>query len=563
MVRPGFPIRCVVTFSVLVISTGISLFPAYADTPEWYNGARVQIHTRMTLGKWDSRSHSDIFRQLPEQVKRLGVTAFTRHIKGGGEGAWWPSRVGIMEPSLEKYEGDLAAELIKDAHRNGLKQIAYYRHMEDNWAAREHPEWRVLDRYGNKVTAKRSDAYMSFASPYADFVITRLVELAQRGADGFYFDEIHVPRNGDFSSFAQKKYRAKYGKDLLEAPAADALSFRQEIIAGFISRATQAVHAINPEIVTLTSVNTVNLDILRNGDAPKYEDTFNNWLGGLESAATVLTDVGGGYPHLWRAPKEKDDIHVVARYLTFGAIYNRDIQEKEFFRTPHEVNQTYAELFDLGRKISPAMRDVTPYRFARVVINGDFAIRQAPLDSQLVGSWQQLLDERIPAGYISFKQILEDGIPAETRVLVIPEGNGWEAPMEIPDGLNPLLKEFTAKGGLVLLAEDVGEGGWIRAIQAQGIPVSATGGSSNLGMVVYRNASGSKMVVNLSDYQVADVALQLSATYFGKPVSITESITGKNLAAQNTDKGWVIKVPEFENMAQIVIVLGSKEQKKQ
>ena len=89
--------RLTVVFSFFVVCTGISHPQAYADTPEWYNGARVQIHTRMSLGKGDINSKSSIFWQLPEQVRRLGVTAFTRHIKGGHEGAWWPSSVGVME----------------------------------------------------------------------------------------------------------------------------------------------------------------------------------------------------------------------------------------------------------------------------------------------------------------------------------------------------------------------------------------------------------------------------------------------------------------------------------
>ena len=551
--------RLTVVFSFFVVCTGISHPQAYADTPEWYNGARVQIHTRMSLGKGDINSKSSIFWQLPEQVRRLGVTAFTRHIKGGHEGAWWPSSVGIMDPRAGKYAEDLAALLIDDAHEKGLKQIAYYRHMDDNWAAETHPDWKALDRQGKQVKAKRSEAYMSFASPYADFVITRLVELAQRGADGFYFDSSHVPREGDFGSFAQQKYKAKYGKDLLLATDEEALSFRQEIVADFMTRVTEAVHEINPETVTLLSVNTLKLDVLRSASAPKYEDTFNNWLGGLESAATVLTDVGGGYPHLWRAPREVDSLGVAGRYLTFGAIYNRDVLENEFFKTPHESNPAYADLFKLGQKISPAMKDVSPYRHVRVVVNGDLEIRKSPLDSQLVGRWQQLVNERIPAGYISFKQILDDGIPAETRVLVIPEGNGWEAPMKIPTDVNPLLEKFIASGGLVLQAEDVDEGGWIETIKTRGIPVSATGGSRDLGMVVYHKANGSKLVVNLADYQADDVVLKLSNAYFAKPASVTESRTGRDLETQKTENGWTIPVPGFRDMAQIVIKFASEK----
>jgi hypothetical protein len=304
------------------------------------------------------------------------------------------------------------------------------------------------------------------------------------------------------------------------------------------------------------SVNTVNLDNLRIADAPKYEDSFNNWLGGLESTATVLSDVGEGYPHMWRGPAEQDSLYTAARYMTFGAIYNRDIREREFFSVPHDLHNEYRDLFELSRKISPAMADVKPYRFARVLLNGEFPVRQVPLDGQIVDRWRELIAARIPAGYLSLGQISESGIPADTQVLVVPEGNGWEAPMDLSPSVKSALTEFEKGGGLVLWSEDLDEGGWLKTIKDRPVPIVAKGGEENLGMAVYRNSDGTKYVINISAHHSKDVTLSLSSEFFKNPVSAHENVSGQELEIRKSATGqWEINLLEIETMAQVVVSL--------
>ena len=545
-------------FSLALLVAGCASKPAAADgNPEWYSGERVQIHTRARIDRKALPPESDIFWQLPAEVKRIGANVSVRHIKGSCEGTWWPSSIGEMDPVAKTYDGDLAARLIEDAHAQGLKQIVYYRHFCDRWVMVNHPEWLALSREGKPVTKPGHDRpypYVSLLSPFEDYAITHLTELAERGADGFYFDEIHTARDGDFSEYAQRAYRERYGKDLLDATDAEVLTFRQEIIAGFLTSAVDAIHSVNPDAVTFVSVNSLSLDALQIGDAPKYEDSFNNWLGGMESAATILSDLSGGNPHIWRGPTEFDSLYTVGRYLTFGAIYNRDIKENEFFKVPHELHPHVADLFELSRKVSPAMKDVYPYRFVRVAVNGELQVRKAPLDGQLVNRWRSLVAERIPAGYLSFKQMLDEGIPVDTRVVVIPEGNGWEAPMTVSEELQGVLDEFEAGGGYVVGAEAAGEGGWIRAVKDRGVPLTASGGSSDLGVVVYRNDDGSKYVVNISEYESSDIVLELSSEWFDMPSSVVESVSGQKIEVITTEAGWELRLPRVDTMAQVVIL---------
>ena len=403
-VGPTF-VRKISLFSIFIFLILFStLLPvAWAvETPGWYNGHRVHVHTRLSIKSswWDTPQ----FWGWAAEVDRMGVSVSTRFIKGAEEGAWWKSSVGAIHPYVYEMEaaglpdGDIAAKIITDAHAAGVRQFAYYRHQDDEWAEVNHPDWRCYDREGNVIMTATRGAWMSIASPYGDYVITRIVELAQRGVDGIYFDYLHIPPEGDFNSYAQQKYAAWHGNaDLLTSTEAEAKAFRQELVVDFFTRATAAFHAVNPEGVILMSANQCSLDSLRAADAPKYEDGYNANLGGADAAATILTDVGGGYPHLWRYTD--DDLYTAARYIAFGAIYNRDVLEAEVYDVPEPLHPDYGEIFALGRSVSPAMADVQPYRYARVLVPGEMIIKDTNLGAEYSGAWSTLIQSRIPAGF--------------------------------------------------------------------------------------------------------------------------------------------------------------------
>ena len=53
--------------------------------PAWYDGARVQLHTRLSLN-WHDR-HPDTFFGANDAFASMGARVFTRHIKSANEGA--------------------------------------------------------------------------------------------------------------------------------------------------------------------------------------------------------------------------------------------------------------------------------------------------------------------------------------------------------------------------------------------------------------------------------------------------------------------------------------------
>ena len=161
--------------------------PASLRLPDYFVEHRVQLHTRLSLRKWSSEP---LFKQAEGHFAEMGAKVYTRHCKTGREGAWWPSSVGAIDPKTNGE--DLAKQMIDRAHAKGLRIIQYHRHMEDEYMASQHPDWLCVNEKGKVRSTKRGD-YMCMNSPYLDYLTTRMLELVERGTDGLYFDEWHMP----------------------------------------------------------------------------------------------------------------------------------------------------------------------------------------------------------------------------------------------------------------------------------------------------------------------------------------------------------------------------------
>ncbi|HEO70891.1 MAG TPA: hypothetical protein ENN80_06465, partial [Candidatus Hydrogenedentes bacterium] len=223
--------------------------------PEWFDKYRVQAHTRFGPHWMDDPE----FLTAADGFRKTGARVFTRHIKSGDEAAWWPSAVGAVLP--EARERDWAKAIIDTAHGAGCRIIVYHRHMEDAHTAREHPDWVCREPNGAPKNTKRGD-YLCLNSPYLGYLETRLLELVHRGADGFYFDETHMPKDGCWCEFCQNRFREETGLEPpREANRYDPLwqkyiDFKNLTIERAFVKLRTAIHRHNPEVVMLISANT-------------------------------------------------------------------------------------------------------------------------------------------------------------------------------------------------------------------------------------------------------------------------------------------------------------------
>jgi len=109
------------------------------NLPLWFKSNRIQGHTRFYLSFLNK--DPKMFWNSNRILKEIGIDVLTRHFKSAGEGAWWFTKYGKVNPIVIKLRKNIAQKVILDAHQKGLHVIAYYRHMEDKFISRKYPKW--------------------------------------------------------------------------------------------------------------------------------------------------------------------------------------------------------------------------------------------------------------------------------------------------------------------------------------------------------------------------------------------------------------------------------------
>ncbi len=373
------------------------------ELPEWFDQWRVCAHTR--LGPpWRDKP---IFLDAAAPLASLGFHVFSRHIKTGKEGAWWPSRVGPVEDWAR--DRDWAREILDDAHRNGLRLIVYYRHMEDAGMAERHPDWVCVDAAGAPVETNRG-AIMCLNSPYVDYLLERQLELAERGADGFYYDEVHMPKQGCWCSFCRRLFEERTG---LEMPSAadprdpvwqKLIEFKNATIERAFLKLRQGLHAANPEIVMLISGNSypamvenhTSHRLYRIADSFKTEFSLPDRIGNnrvfqvdsslkrpesdvrIAMGYALARDAADGRPaHIWchGLINEESAVYAAAGMIAHGCIANLDNSEGEI---PNPA--LFQKAVALGNRVSPALAGTRPLYWALVHFSEEARNRRLPDD---------------------------------------------------------------------------------------------------------------------------------------------------------------------------------------
>ena len=581
--------------------------------PEWYDRWRVSGHTRWATGTW---KNPEFFR-LAEHSKALGLHSFVRQVKSAGEGAWWPSRVGGIQPGLPVP--NLAKVLLDDAKRRGLQMIAYYRHMEDRYVAEEHPDW-VARNFAGKPYSKRG-IQLCFNSPYAEFVRTRLLELADMGARAFYFDSFHMPKDGCWCGYCKKKFKEETGLDHPAAPdPKDPLwrrlqTFNNETMERAFLEWRRALHRRDRRVVMLIGNHSypalverhLTHRLMRIADSVKTEfATGNRNFGRLvriegrypsmapEDARVALGYVlsrdaaDGRPPHVWiNGLRERDSAKLaVAGVIAHGGIANLDFDEKEI---PDFA--TFKDAIDLGNRISPWFAGTKPLRWAAIHHN-EYAHEQYATDMSRVwrrilspeqGAYLTLLRARLPVGIVVDSQ-LEQGLLEGYQVLFLPE------PTQLTARMRAAVAAFRKRGGHVIENDPTwtwhtadGRSAAMLAFAQElaprvaNAPVTTFGGPEKMHMDAFRAHERKRVTVGLvNDFTKARVgplarlaegrdalvggfpppAIEgVTLTFRGlpDPKKSFDAVTGKKLTAKRTSRGLEIAVPAFDVMAVVVV----------
>jgi len=503
--------------------------------PKWYDEIRVCAHTR--LGP-PMRTRPFFF-NIGQAVASLGFKEFSRHIKSGGEGAWWPSKVGAVEDWAK--DRNVAKELIDDAHKNGLRFLAYNRHMEDTYMAEQHPDW-VCVGPDAKPRSTRRGLNMCFNSPYVDYLIQRQLELVDLGVDGFFYDEVHMPNSCCWCRFCKEKFKAETGLDHPQAidPAdpiyRKLIEFNNATIERAFLRIRRALHARNPEVMLLIGSNLYpSLSdphlcnrLFRIADAMKTEFSLparpgsNRIFTQDPTLKPIPRDVriGMGYalardatdgrpPHVWchGLTDSASACFATAGMIAHGCVANLDNQENGI---PDPVR--FAAAVTLGNRVAPAFAGARPINWAAVHYSELARNRHLPDESAAwkqaiypsVGAYMTLSRSRLPVRIVTDSQ-MEEGALEGFKVLFLP------TPKDLTDGTRRQVEKFETAGGRVIEQQP----GWawhdpnggqekamaefrktIASDSAQA-PVQALGGAETMHCEVFTTADRQRLTVAL------------------------------------------------------------------
>ncbi|WP_295674225.1 hypothetical protein [uncultured Mucilaginibacter sp.] len=400
----------------------------YSDIPEWYLRNRVQIHTRLSLNELNS----SVFFGFPEELKKYNVTVLTRQIKARDEQPWWPTGDGGIDARAANYNSNgqnLAVKIIKQLHDLNMKAIIYYRHSEDSAMLLNHPDWACLNVKGEPIRGPRG-IFLSFNSPYRDIVIARLKQLASYGADGFYFDQIHIPQGGDFSEFSKKMYKEKYGTDMAGDFRTNKLrffEFRNNTIERFFTDLRTSLLPFKPVLLvsgdSWTNFTGLHMNseffqkFILKTEAEEPVRPYNRNMEfsfPLDLKETIpgfylnafffsfMRDNSAGPPHVWcRDLKSADDAaNMAAGIISLGGIANLDVDANpqktniDVIKVPAEWNETYGSYF----------KDLVPYANVGVLASEN---ERNKFLGDPEAAWQKVL---IPA-INTFSKLYKSGIP--------------------------------------------------------------------------------------------------------------------------------------------------------
>lgn len=460
--------------------------------PAWFEGTRVQAHSEHGIElalRMTAEAHAKV-------IRSLGADVLTRIFLNREEGAWWPSKVGETHPLIGGH--DFAAEIVRAVHGQDMKVIGYFRHMCDAAMQKQHPDWICRGPDGSptlEVRGKPTDVFvLCMNSPYRQFIQTRLLELAERGLDGIYFDSWHMP---DICTckYCKKAFREEAGHEMdVSAPIGspaylEAVDFVNRTMVRTFQQWREAVHAAYPDVVfsikssrypmfewahideRLLAISETSgtefhkpfgwnsmrkQQIKRNKKgqkialdfaAPAYDDQ-------LALGWSIVRDGSFGRPPLMWIPhirSEQTALYSAAAAVTYGCVAAMSIPIREPQIDGLKSRKLFGSCFEMGRKTSPYLAYARPIGWAALHISeqtrnarlGDDDKMWQEFFAPVFGALQALKEEHLPWTTINDRALTQGPSP-ETQLLVLP----W--PDELDDSQRAAVAHFEHSGGAVL-----------------------------------------------------------------------------------------------------------------
>jgi hypothetical protein len=148
-----------------------------------------------------------------------------------------------------KTERDLVGATVMAARKHGLKVVIYYSVGFDHNPDRKFQDWVCRDAQGKPMGGPFPADWMSFHSPYREYVIGHLVEITRKYGplDGLWLD-IFEQAQVSYDRYTRAAFEKRYDKPLDHATPREQADFVIETKRQFLSDIQKSVRAIQPNM---------------------------------------------------------------------------------------------------------------------------------------------------------------------------------------------------------------------------------------------------------------------------------------------------------------------------
>jgi hypothetical protein len=212
---------------------------------EWYKKTLLNIHFDHHVGPNTPVGGGADVDELTSLIAPIKPGFIQYHSKGHPGWTNYPTRLGGSPPTLVK---DALAIYRRVAEKLGIRFTVYYSGLKDEYAAREHPEWRRRNARGDFI----GEDVLCPNSGYVEArVLPQLREIIETyNPDGFWFDGDCWSVAPCYCNSCKRAFMVSYGREPPENPQDPLwktwMAFHRESFVKYLKKCADFIHELNP-----------------------------------------------------------------------------------------------------------------------------------------------------------------------------------------------------------------------------------------------------------------------------------------------------------------------------
>ncbi|TVY02975.1 alpha-amylase family protein [Cohnella terricola] len=429
---------------------------------EWFKEHIRQVHVDFhmpefptdAINEFDAKSFVAEF--VRADVNVIGV--FTKCHFGN---AYYPTKVGHKHSGLE---GDFFGEVLQEAHRSGIKVIAYYSLGTDAYAVQQNPDWYQINEDGQvRGSAGTVWELPCLNSPYREeLVIPQVLEIMNSyDMDGWLFDIPYIDGHRCFCPYCKKKFKEENGLELTVELYRDNPKIVHDFARNSAERCMQELYDLIKSIRPHVMVNCNGAWKMGESDAINATSDYGLWESQPASGSYLCHSIKARYTRNLDVPVQIMTVRFTedwgmmscktpeqlkyefASILANGGIINIGDQVLPNGRLQSGVYDVIGEAFHFVKERETFCIGTRSVPHIAVISNNTSSWYWDSGDAAMLGASKVLIE-----GHHQYDMFYNDAFPdlSAYRVVILPET------VSLSDESLSRIRAFVKAGGVLLAA---------------------------------------------------------------------------------------------------------------